>query len=142
MKKKLKDVALRMKDRDVDAEIHRRIFGKKAIWVDSESKGGWAYFTRDREWVDQDYVDPDERMPVPYYTLSECAAFDAVREFLKKAKWQVDISMLPSGSAFIRFESLRAKRAMTHHCELHRIPDVLSRFLLAAALFEAGELEL
>lgn len=75
--------------RNLDAEIHRLVFGKTAEWIAAEPfvmekqddnvfgfscNFGGAVFTADRDWLVNDYLDPDENREVPYYTTDPAAA--------------------------------------------------------------------
>lgn len=85
--------------RELDALVHQKVMGKKAIYVaekpfileedPSSPLGircnfGGAVFTRDREWLVNDYYDPEADTRVPDYSRDISAA------------WQVLERMVPS----------------------------------------------
>lgn len=86
--------------RALDAEVHRKVFGKRAEWIASEPfefKGcpesplgtscnfGGQVFTADREWLADDWLDPDANREVPRYS-EDMAATSLVLE-----AWQGDV---------------------------------------------------
>lgn len=98
----------KLSGRELDAAVHREVFGKEAIWIPEDEKDlfGGAVFTRDRDWLVNDYLDPEENMAIPYY--HEMCVPDVFVEQLSRLNYKKRYNGVPA--KYIRLTVTHSKQ--------------------------------
>lgn len=102
-----KDI-IKLSGRELDAVVHREVFGKEAVWIpeDDNALFGGAVFTRDRDWLVNDYLDPEENTEIPHY--HEMCVPDVFVEQLSKLRYKKRYNGVPA--KYIRLTVTHSKQ--------------------------------